>query len=96
LKRGVINERFQELMTYQSERARKYYAEARKLLPLVEQASRPALWAMMEIYRRILEKIIRRGYDVFDERVCLSGPEKSAIALKAFAMRAIPWSLGTK
>jgi len=96
LKRGIVDERFRNLMTYQSIRARRYYVEARKLLPLVEKTSRPALWAMMEIYGRILNKIIRRKYNVFEERIGLSRSEKAAIALKALTMRFIPWRIGTK
>ncbi len=87
LRRGVINESFRELMAFETGRARQYYTQARGLLPLVDADSRPALWAMMEIYRRLLEKIEQRRYDVFGPGIRLSRPEKAAIALKALAMR---------
>ncbi len=86
---GVIDERFRSLMTFEADRARDYYSRARNLLPIVDSASRPALWAMMEIYSRILNKITRRHYDVFHNFVHLSNSEKASIALKALAMRFI-------
>jgi phytoene synthase len=87
LRRGVINESFRELMAFETGRARQYYTQARGLLPLVDADSRPALWAMMEIYGRLLGKIERRRFDVFGPGIRLSRPAKAAIALRALAMR---------
>ena len=74
-------------MKFETERAQEYYAVARKLLPLVERTSKPALWAMIEIYQRILDRIVQRQFDVFRDRIRLASSEKIAIALKAYAMR---------
>lgn len=90
LKKGVFDERFRALMAFEAKRAADYYAEARNLLPLVDRVSRPALWAMMEIYRRILGKIVRRNYDVFGSRARLAASEKAGIVIKALAMRFVP------
>jgi phytoene synthase len=87
LQRGVLDERFRNLMRFEAERAREYYSEARNLLPLVEETSRPALWAMIEIYERILDRITRRQFDVFHRPIHLAGAEKIFIALRALAMR---------
>jgi len=87
LMNGVADDRYFELMAYQASRARGYYDRARNLLPLVDNASRPALWAMMEIYRRLLDKIVRARYAVFGRTVRVSNAEKCAIALRAMAMR---------
>ncbi len=87
LRRGVTDERFRELMRFESARAKNYYVRARQLLPLVEKESRPALWAMIEIYHRILIRIERRQFDVFRGRVRLPMAEKLSIAIKALAMR---------
>jgi 15-cis-phytoene synthase len=87
LRRGVMDERYKALMSFEAERARNYYAQARQLLPLVEDASRPSLWAMIEIYQRILERIVQRRFDVFHGRIRLSMAEKLSIALKSLAMR---------
>ncbi len=86
----ILDERFQRLMAYQTERARKYYTQGRNLFPLIDQACRPALWAMMEIYDRLLRKIVRQRYDVFQKSIRLSNPEKASIALRALAMRFMP------
>jgi 15-cis-phytoene synthase len=90
LQRGIVDERFRDLMTFEADRAAGYYAQARKLLPLVETVSRPALWAMIEIYNGILRKIVQRNYNVFDSSIHLSNSEKAIIALKALAMRIMP------
>jgi len=96
LQHGIIDDRFRRLMTFETSRARDYYSQARHLLPLIEKTSRPALWAMMEIYERILRKIIRKHYDVFGSSIRLSNPEKAAIALRALAMRFIPGGIGLR
>ncbi len=87
LRNGVFNERFLQLMAFEAGRAEQYYLQGRQLLPLVEESSRPSLWAMMEIYNSLLRKIIRRGYDVFGERIHLSRREKTTIVLRALYMR---------
>jgi phytoene synthase len=83
LRQGVVDERFRRLMKFEADRARQYYSEARCLLPLVEQSSRPALWAMMAIYGRILDKIVQERYDVFRGPIHLSGAEKALITVQA-------------
>jgi len=87
LRRGILDERFRLLMNFEVERAQEYYRAARHLLPLVEDASRPALWAMMAIYHRILDQIIRRQFDIFHNPIRLTGAEKISIILQALAMR---------
>ncbi len=87
LRQNVFDDRFRSLMTFEADRAGHYYSQARALLPLVETASRPALWAMMEIYGRLLRKIVRRRFDVFHNGIHLSSAEKTTVALRALAMR---------
>ncbi len=93
LNQGVMNDHFRELMEFETGRASEYYASARNLLPLVDEVSRPALWAMMEIYGRLLKKIVRRQYDVFGGSVRLSASEKASIALEALLMRFLRWRI---
>lgn len=92
LRKGVRNECFDRLMAFESNRAMEYYSRARHLLLMVDQSSRPALWTMMEIYGRILAKIVRRRYDVFGDRIHLSSMEKAMIMLRAAGMRFLPVS----
>lgn len=90
LRAGVFDERFQSLMRFETARARKYYASARKLIPLVEEQSKPALWAMIQIYERILDRIVEKEFDVFNSPIHVAGREKLMIAFKAITMRFIP------
>ncbi len=94
LVRGVLDDRFRRLMNFQSRRARDYYNRGRSLLPMVDKVSRPGLWAMMEIYGRLLDKIVHSRYDIFGPAVRLSTPEKCIIAIRALALRFLPTGFG--
>jgi phytoene synthase len=76
-----------ELLAFEAARARKYYAESRPLLNLVHPRSRRSLWALIEIYRRLLDRIEASGYDVMSRRIRLSGLEKAGIVVRAFIQR---------
>jgi phytoene synthase len=76
---GFDVSRFRGVLEMEAFRARDFYQSANELLPLIDEDSRPALWVLVEIYRRLLEKIITRNYDVFTERVRLTTPEKLRI-----------------
>ena len=88
LKNGIVNENFRALMRFEAERARFYYGEAEKLIPLVMPASRSSLWIMIEVYSRLLNRIVESDFDVFKKRVSLSRREKISIFLKAVLLRA--------
>jgi 15-cis-phytoene synthase len=60
-------------------RAENYYASARKLLPLIDRESRPALWVLVKIYRGLLKRIRRADYDVFSRRVSVPSFQKLEI-----------------
>jgi phytoene synthase len=90
LRQGVVDERFRNLMKFEMSRAREYYSAARNLIPLIDESSQPALWAMIQIYERILKRIEKRHFDVFHSPVHLANAEKMSIAFKALAMRFIP------
>ncbi len=76
LTNGSAPQSLQPLMEFEAARARAYYFSAQELVPLIDDDSRGALWTLVEIYRRLLERIIERNYDVFSDRVRLSTPEK--------------------
>ena len=75
------------LLEFEAQRAREFYAAATDLLPLIDADSRPALWALVTIYRQLLEKIAERGYDVFSKRVSLTLSEKLSVLAKAWFAR---------
>ena len=70
-------QRLRPVLEFEAQRAREYYRSADELLPLIDDDSQPALWTLVEIYRRLLERIAARNYDVFSERVKLSTAEKA-------------------
>jgi phytoene synthase len=71
----------------EADRARECYRAGEELIPLVNEDSQPALWVLVTIYRRLLEKIVLRHYDVFGERVQLTVREKLTVLGKGFARR---------
>jgi 15-cis-phytoene synthase len=72
-----------ELLRFEAARARRYYNESLPLLDLVAKPSRPSLWALIEIYSRLLDRIERSNYDVFSRRISLSTAQKSWIVVRA-------------
>ena len=78
---------FRPLLELEAQRARECYRAADQLLPLIDEDCRPALWVLVEIYRRLLEKIAQRGYDVFGEKVRVSTAEKLRVLAMGFWRR---------
>ena len=75
------------LLAAQADRAREYYRSGDDLVPLIDEDSQPALWVLLTIYRRLLEKIASRRYDVFSGKVSLTAREKLLILGKGFLKR---------
>jgi squalene synthase HpnC len=59
--------------------AEHYYGRTRFLLPLIDPASRPALWVLVSIYHALLKRIERAKYDVFTRRVSVPLWQKLSI-----------------
>jgi phytoene synthase len=78
---------FRPVLEFEAARARGLYQAADRLLPMIDDDSQPALWTLVEVYRRLLERIAQRNYDVFSSRVQLSTPEKLGILAKGFLRR---------
>lgn len=70
-------------------RAEAYYQSAKKLLPLIDPESRPALWVLVRIYHRLLIRIRRANYDVFSHRV--SVPTFLKLEILAVGMLRMGW-----
>ena len=79
--------RFRPLLAMEGERARQFYSAGEELIPYVSEDSQPALWVLVTIYRRLLEKIASRQYDVFSGRVSLTTWEKVKVLGKGFVKR---------
>jgi phytoene synthase len=83
----AIPERLRWLLAAEADRAREYYSSAKDLLPLIDEDSQPALWVLVTIYRRLLEKISDRKYDVFGKKISLTVREKVIILGKGLVKR---------
>jgi phytoene synthase len=77
------------LLAMEADRAREYYKASDELIPLIDEDSQPALWALTTIYRSLLEKIALQQYDVFHGKVSLTVREKLTILSKGFLKRLV-------
>lgn len=87
LRNGFDPARFRPVLEFETGRAREFYRAADQLLPLLDHDSQPAFWVLVEIYRRLLEKIAERGYNVFGEKVRMTMPQKLVILSRGFLRR---------
>ena len=78
---------FRPVLEFEAQRARELYRAADELMPLIDDDSQPALWTLVQIYHRLLDRIAERNYDVFSEKVKLSTAEKLGILAKGFLRR---------
>lgn len=72
-------------------RAKEYYDQSQPLVGMMSKDSRASLWALMEIYSRLLGRIEASGYNVLPRRIRLSPWEKAWILAQArFRNRTAP------
>lgn len=74
--KGVVDDRWRELMRFQIQRARKFFNEAEKGIRALSYDSRWPVWAALMLYQGILDVIERNQYDVFTKRAFVPKPEK--------------------
>jgi phytoene synthase len=87
LSRGMaLRAKDRAMLSALSVQAWEYYASARELLPLIDRDSRAALWVMVEIYSRLLQRIDARHGDVFSQRVSVPTTQKLLALLRGAAM----------
>lgn len=79
--------RFAPLLALEADRAREGYAAGEQLIPYIDEDSQPALWVLIAIYRRLLEKIAAANYNVFAGKISLPAHEKLAILGKGLLKR---------
>ena len=80
----AVTEGFADLMQFQIDRAREYFASGRRLLPCLSPRSRACPAALGLIYGGVLNKIEAAGYDVFRERIGLSKAAKLGLMARAW------------
>ncbi len=76
---------FRDLMQFEAERARSYYASAMPGVPMLKPEGRFAVEIAAKVYSAILREIERSNYDVFDKRAVVSSAEKYWITGRAIA-----------
>jgi len=89
LARGrAMTERERGMLATLAIRAEKYYVAAGRLIPLLDRDSRAAMWVLVAIYHRLLNRIAQRKMDVFGERVSVPMATKLGILARGAAMAA--------
>ena len=87
---GRYNGAFQELMRFQTERARAYFNSGFQLLPYLTPRSRACATVLGSIYSRLLDRIEKANYDVLSHRVSLSTSEKLVVMAQSWAGSMLP------
>jgi phytoene synthase len=83
---GHMTEPVRTLLAYESQRARHFFSAAAQAMPTAESRKLVAAEIMGGIYFEILQRIERRGYDVFTERVRVPKLVRARIALQIWTL----------
>lgn len=83
---GVMTGAIRNLLAHECQRARQFYAAAAQAMPHAESRKLVAAEIMGAIYFEILQRIERRGYDVFGERIRVPKMQRARIALRIWAL----------
>lgn len=73
---GILDANYKDLMKYQIARARFYYKQAARGIPMLAPESRLPVQASLDMYGKILEAIEANDYDNFRKRAYISKTEK--------------------
>jgi phytoene synthase len=82
---GKIDGPMADLVRFEADRARQWYATGMQLLPMLDRRSAACTGAMAGIYRRLLEHIAASPHTALSSRMSLPGREKAMIAVAALA-----------
>lgn len=84
-RQGLENDRFRALMKFEAGRAWACYEESEPLKDLIiDKKSRRCLWALREIYTRLLTRIEKSNYSVLRKRIQVPNSTKMLLMLRAF------------
>jgi 15-cis-phytoene synthase len=81
----VLNGRLDDLVRFEVQRAKEWYAIGLRLLPMLDRRSAACTGAMSGIYRRLLDHIDASPADALDHRMSLPTREKARVAAVALA-----------
>jgi phytoene synthase len=85
-----MDQQFLSLMRFQVDRAREYFADGLKLIPLLPFRARPCPAVLARLYMRVLDVIEDRNFNVFDGRISLTGREKLYITARTWMGNLLP------
>lgn len=89
LLKGTTNQAFKDLMAFQAKRARQYFKNGGRLIPLLPVRSRACPAILAGIYSRLLDRIEKKDFMVLDGRVSLSSREKLFLMAKIWVQSLI-------
>ena len=84
LRLGMENDRFRSLMKFEAGRAWACYEESEPLSGLIDPKSKRSLWALREVYKRLLLRIEKANYSVLNRRISVPKTTKVMLMLRAF------------
>lgn len=93
---GYVNDKYQSLMEFQAQRARRYLDSGQQLAPLVTTESRPCVAILYALYSIILNRIGDNDYRVFDRYIGLSNMEKLILTVRLWTSTLIAKVLNLK
>jgi len=85
LRAGKVTDSVRRLLAHQCQRARHFYATAAQAMPPAEAPRLMAAEIMAGIYFEVLQRIERRGYDVFTEVIRVPKAVRARIAFSIWA-----------
>jgi len=88
LRRGIVTDPVRRLLAFECERAREFYGRAVAIRPEEDRQRLVAAEIMRAVYFETLQRIERRGYDVFTSRTRVPKPTQAWIALKQWLLPA--------
>lgn len=88
---GSYNDAFKKLMSFQAKRAKSYFANSQHLIPTLTPRSQACVAILHQVYAKLLDRIEATGFNVFDERISLSQPEKLYMMTKLWMTSLSPF-----
>lgn len=83
---GAEDENFRRLMRFEAQRARVLYDESAPLLDMIKPKSRRSLWALREIYLKLLAKLELANFNVLRKRLNVPTRTKLLLLFRAFLL----------
>ena len=90
LRAGVVNESFTNLMRFQTQRANGCFRSGFQLLPYLSPRSRACPAVLGQLYRKVLDRIESRDYDVLHHRISLGNAEKLRVTAQTWLASMLP------